>query len=130
MPGKKPSDSAWRYISQFSLLRNVAAADANLAAVAESLDLRLVASASSHLNIGYDNVLQVAFSFPAAGTATAELWVEITDTAGVAAWYKVDTFTVTNNQVFSRRDVPIGVAKIMVTNLTGGPVRISCARSE
>jgi hypothetical protein len=131
MPGKKPSDSSWRWITQFVQLRSVGVADVSLAAVAQMLDLRRPESAAStSLTNGYDNVLQVAFAFPAAGTATAELWVELVPEGGVAAWYKVSTFTVTNNQIFSQRDVPIGRAKIMVTNVTGGPVTIACARSE
>jgi len=129
MPGKKPSDCAWRYISHFIHLRDVTVVDPSLAAVTQMLDMRDMESAASTLCVGYENILQLAFGFVTAGTGTAEVWVEISSIGGTAHWHRITTLTLTSSQVFSLRDVPLGRIKVMMTALSA-PVCISYAKSE
>jgi hypothetical protein len=110
MPGKKPSDASWRWASQLKGYRQVAAADANLAAVTEVIDMSKPEDADvRELQQGYDNVLYLGFLFPVGVTSiTAKVFVESTpvDNDDLPTPLTGDQYALIHEETFAEPSLP------------------------
>lgn len=143
MPGKKPSDASWRWTSPLKALRQVTAADANVGAVSEIIDMSHPEDQDvKELQQGYDNVLYLGFLFPAAVTSiTVKVFVESTpiDNATAAGWTPLsgDQYALIHDETFAEasmiaiRDIFASKVKVMISAYAGsGTVSVVYARSE
>lgn len=143
MPGKKPSDASWRWASYLKALRQVAAADANLAAVTETINMSKPEDDDvRELQQAYDNVLYLGFLFPATVTGiTIKVYVESTpsDNATADDWTPLtgDQYALlheeqlTESSLIAIRDIYASNVKVMISAYAGsGTVSVVYSRSE
>lgn len=124
MPGKKVGEYAWRYLSQMQLLRDVQFPDdpLDISAIPESIDHY------TNLDAAYQNELVIAAMLAGSLTgATITVYVDpraldgngqlITDEY---RWCKLAKADITESELIVLNDVPPGIIKVVVTNITNG----------